>query len=150
MCGLDQLTLVIVSANATSALNDSLANGNPTYNPTDAISLYYASARNQITVNSHVVPGILAIVNPTLSVVAVKHISSFLQKNVKNERLLDTASRCPQCFANPFVLKSVDLVPFDAAVASGSTMVGMIFVSCLYSDNTDRVAVPVLTFWGFP
>jgi hypothetical protein len=150
VCGLGQLTLVIVSANATSALNDSLANGNPTYNPTDAISLYYASARNQITVNSHVVPGILAIVNPMLSVVAVKHTSSFLQKNVKNERLLDTASRCPQCFANPFVLKSVDLAPFDAAVASGSTMVGMIFVSCLYSDSTDRVAVPALTFWVFP
>ena len=60
----------------------------------------------------------------------MKHTSSFLQKYINNEGLLDTASRCPQCFASPFVLKSVDLVPFDAAVASGSTMVGMIFVSC--------------------
>jgi Protein of unknown function (DUF3533) len=120
---------VIVSTNATSSLNEYLTTGNARYNPAEAISLYYASARNQITVNSHVVPGILAIVNPTLSEVAVKHTASFLQKNANNTAVLDTAIRCPQCLANPFVIKSVDLVPFDAPVASGSTMVGMIFVS---------------------
>jgi hypothetical protein len=90
--------------------------------------LYYASARNQITVNSHLVPAILAIINPALSELAVKHVASFLHDNAYNVTAIDAALRCPQCLANPFVLKSVDLVPFDAPVASGSTMVGMIFV----------------------
>jgi hypothetical protein len=109
-------------------LSDALVTGNASYDPTNAVALFYASARNQITVNSHVIPAVLSAVNPILSAVATKNTASFLGKNINNTSAMEAALRCPQCLTVPFVLKTVDLVPFDSATASGSIMVGMIFV----------------------
>ena len=110
-------------------MSSALAVGNTLYDPTTAITLFYASARNQITVNSHVVPAVLSAVNPVLSAVAINNTASFLRMNINDTSALETALRCPQCLTVPFVLKTVDLVPFDSATATGSVMVGMIFVS---------------------
>ncbi|KAK4555587.1 hypothetical protein LTR86_007340 [Recurvomyces mirabilis] len=124
----DVWAAVEISANATSALSDALATGNAVYNPTEAITFFYASARNQITVNSHVAPAVLGLINGKLHAVAVEYTTSFLRNNINNTAALDYAIRCPQCLTAPFVLSSVDLVPFDSPTASGSVMVGMIFL----------------------
>lgn len=132
---------VVVSPNASFSLLQARSSGNAAYDPTSGITLYYASARNQITVNSHVVPSILATINPILSEVAIKQLAAFLRN--ANSTAVSAASACPQCLAAPFILKSVDLVPFDSAVASGSTMVGLIFVSYASEERASFSAADV-------
>lgn len=130
-----------VSASASSSLSNALAVGNALYDPTNAITLFYASARNQITVNSHVVPAVLSTINPVLSAVAINNTASFLRMNINDTSALETALRCPQCLTVPFVLKTIDLVPFDSATATGSVMVGMIFVSRTLAKEENTICV---------
>lgn len=117
-----------VSANASAALQDALIRGTATYNPLDAVTLYLASARNQITTMAVTLPAVMGLVNPLLSQLAVASTASFVQSN-GNETSLQTALQCPQCLAAPYAVKQVDLIPFTPAVAFGTMNTGLIFVS---------------------
>jgi hypothetical protein len=133
----------VVSANASSALTQALISGISSYSPLNAVSLYVASARSQITTNSHVVPSIEALVSPILNQIAVNSTVKLLQSATSNAAVLDAALRCPQCVASPFVLRSVDLIPFDNAAATGATMTGLIFVSITNSRIRTRKILTV-------
>lgn len=117
-----------VSANAISSLENALSTGDSSYKPDPVMTIFYTSARNQITVNSRVVPSILAVVNPLLISAGINHTSKFLQSASNDQGRLQKAFQCPQCLAFPFAAASVDLIPFDSAVATGSVTVGLIFV----------------------
>jgi hypothetical protein len=69
------------------------------------------------------------LVSPILNQIAVNSTLKFPQSATSNAAALDAALRCPQCVASPFVLHSVDLIPFNNAAATGATMTGLIFVS---------------------
>jgi hypothetical protein len=133
----------VVSANASSALTQALSSGISSYSPLNAVSLYVAFARSQITTNSHVVPSIEALVSPILNQIAVNSTVKLLQSASSNAAVLDAALRCPQCVASPFVLHSVDLIPFDNAAATGATMTGLIFVSITNSRIRTRKTLTV-------
>ncbi|KAK3173516.1 hypothetical protein OEA41_006846 [Lepraria neglecta] len=122
------LSLYFVSPNASSALDDALDTGFASYDPLSTITLFFASGRNQITANSKVVPAILAVINPILTKASIQHTAAFLGPNTGNITALATAERCPQCLASPFAIRQIDLRPFDVAPATGTTMVGMIFL----------------------
>lgn len=117
-----------VSANASSALHDALMLGDVTYNPLGAVTLYFASARNQVTTLAVTLPAIMGLVNPILSQLAIASTASFLQ-TTSNGTSLQTALRCTQCLAAPYAVKQVDLIPFSSAVAFGTLNTGLIFVS---------------------
>ena len=122
------LTPITVSPNASSSLDAALSTGLASYNPLSTITLYFSSGRNQITANSKVIPAILAVINPILTKAAIQHTAAFLSANTANATALAIAERCPQCLAAPFAISELDLRPFDVAPATGTTMVGMIFV----------------------
>jgi hypothetical protein len=122
------LNFSLVTPNTTADLENALRLGTNTYDPQNSILFLYASARNQITVNSHIVPPVLAIMTPIIGQRAVQHTETFLQSIVNNTEALQTALKCPQCLASPFGITSLDIVPFDVPEATGSTMVGLIFV----------------------
>lgn len=119
---------ITVSANASSSLDAALSTGLASNNPLSTVTLYFASGRNQITSNSKVIPAILAVINPILTNAAIQHTAAFLSANTANATALTTAEHCPQCLAAPFAISEIDLRPFDIAPATGTTMVGMIFV----------------------
>lgn len=119
---------ITVSPNASSSLDAALSTGLASYNPLSTTTLYFASGRNQITTNSKVIPAILAVINPILTKAAIQHTAAFLGANTANTTALTAAERCPQCLAAPFAISEIDLRPFDVAPATGTTMVGMIFV----------------------
>jgi hypothetical protein len=129
---------LLVTPNATAELENALRSGTSNYNPQNSVLLLYASARNQITVNSHLVPPVLAVINPIIGQLAVQHTETFLQLTVNNIETLQTALKCPQCLASPFGMTSLDIIPFDVPEATGSTMVGLIFVGHPYPALTIR------------
>jgi hypothetical protein len=113
----------------SSRLAEVLANGDKSYNPQAAVTIYYASARNQITANSQVLPSILAVINPLLAQAGGQHTGQFLAANAGNAPALRKALGCGSCVSSPYAAKQVDLIPFNVLAAMGSTMVGLIFVS---------------------
>jgi hypothetical protein len=115
-----------ISANASSALREALQQGDPSYDPMSAVTLYYASARNQVTTLAVAVPAAISLANRILSDVAVTSTASFLQSAVTASDVdsLSTALRCPQCLAFPFAVKQVDLIPFSSAAAFGTLNTG--------------------------
>jgi Protein of unknown function (DUF3533) len=119
-----------VNPNASSNLKDALITGSASYDVFSAMTIYYGSARNQITTNSKVIPAVLAVVNPLLGQLNAEYTANFLASHAKNAMAVQTALQCKRCLSSPFAAKQVDLRPFDVATATGSTMVGLIFVSC--------------------
>ena len=151
------LTPLKVSPNASSSLDAALSSGLTSYNPLSTITLYFASGRNQITANSKVIPSILGVINPVLTKAAIQHTAAFLGANTANATALAAAEHCPQCLAAPFAVSEVDLRPFDVAPATGTTMVGMIFVripatditSLPYIHSSNTVALSQLLTFAF-
>jgi hypothetical protein len=97
------------------------------------VTIYIASARNQITANSKVVPAVLATINPLLAQLGSEHTNTYLASIAGNTTALRTALECRGCLSSPFAAEQVDLLPFDVPEAAGSTMVGLIFVSSAIS-----------------
>ena len=135
---LQRVQLFSVSPNASANLELALSAKidvlpNP-YDPLAALTLFYASARNQITTSSKVVPAILATINPLLTQAATAHTAQYLlalnSSSSAPNALSLAVKACPQCLAGPFALNQTDLIPFSSApaVATGSTMVGLIFL----------------------
>lgn len=122
----------LLGYNASSRLCEALQQGNSSCDPLSAVTLYFASDRNQVTTLSVAVPAAINVVNRVLSEVAVTLTASFLQSAVfaSNTDSLSTALRCLQCLASPFAVKQVDLIPFSSATALGTLNTRLIFVSC--------------------
>jgi hypothetical protein len=115
-----------VSSNASSNLDTAREQGNSAYNPQSAMTLYFTSARNQVTTLSLTIPTIMGLTNEIISKVTINTTASYLQSNAKGIR--PGALDCPQCLTTPFGIRQIDLIPFTPAVAFGTLNTGMIFV----------------------
>jgi hypothetical protein len=133
-----------VNPKATSNLQLALRTGSASYNPLSALTIYTASARNQITTNSKVTPAILAVINPLLAEFGAESTGTFLGSHAGNATAVQTALRCRGCLSSPYAAQQVDLLPFDVPEAVGSTMVGMIFVSKIRPCASFRSGAVVL------
>jgi hypothetical protein len=117
-----------INANASLNLQQALATGDAGYDPLSAMTLYFASARNQVTTSSVTVPAIMNLVNPMLAHLGAASTTAFLEKMASNETALSTTLQCAQCLASPFAIRQADLIPFASTVAFGTLNTGLIFV----------------------
>jgi hypothetical protein len=116
-----------ISPNASSKLQEALSRGDASYDPLSAATLYFASARNQITTGAVTLPPLMGLVTAIVSKIAVKTTASYLQSQ-SDGRIPKSALQCPQCLVSPFAVKQVDLIPFTPAVSFGTLNTGLIFV----------------------
>lgn len=119
-----------ISANASSNLQEALSRGDASYYPLSAATLYFASARNQITTGAVTLPPLMGLITAIVSKIAVNTTASFLRAQ-SDGRIPASALQCPQCLVSPFAVKQVDLIPFTPAVSFGTLNTGLIFVSSL-------------------
>lgn len=117
-----------VNPGATHNLQQALASGNASYDPTSAVMLITEGARNVLTSGSHVVPGLEALLQPALTQAAENQTASFLAANVANTAALQTALKCPQCLSNGFAYTPNDLRPAYDAAALGTGLSAAIAV----------------------
>ncbi|MCJ1401876.1 hypothetical protein MMC11_005093 [Xylographa trunciseda] len=117
-----------LNANASASLDSALRFGNAAYNPLSAMTIYFASARNQMAIGSLVLPAVLGVVNPLLAEFGAQHTGAFLGANAGNATAVENALQCRGCLASPFAAQQVDLHPFDVSTAAGSVTVGLIFL----------------------
>jgi hypothetical protein len=124
----DAWAVVQVNPNATSNFEDAIRNGNTQYNSQSAMTVYYASGRNQITVLSKAAPAILAVIDPLLARFGGEFVGSTIGPEAGNATAITAALKCKGCLSSPFAATQIDLVPYDVPEAAGSTMVGLIFL----------------------
>jgi hypothetical protein len=93
------LTLV-VNTNTTSNLQLALRTGSASYNSPSAMTIYTASARNQIRTNSKVTPAILAVVNSLLAKFGGESTDIFLSSQAGNVTAVERALRCKGCLSS--------------------------------------------------
>jgi hypothetical protein len=117
-----------ISPSASSKLQEALLQGDASYDPLSAATLYFASARNQITTGAVTLPPLMGLVTAIVSKIAVNTTASYLQSQ-SDGRIPKSALQCPQCLVSPFAVKQIDLIPFTPTVSFGTLNTGLIFVS---------------------
>jgi hypothetical protein len=145
---LDEAVWAVLQINANASLNlqQALATGDAEYDPSSAITLYFASARNQVTTLSATVPAVMSLVNPIMARLAAVSTAESLEKMASNKSALLTGLQCAQCLASPFVVRQMDLIPFSSPVAFGTLNTGLIFVC---SDTQTLSLISALTISSF-
>jgi hypothetical protein len=122
-----------VSPNASMSLTDALSVGDAAYDPSSSVMIYYATARQQVTVHDYVHVTIIPIVEQILAQAGISHTSSFLSNITDNSTALSTSLICPQCLATPFSFTKIDLIPFSNLTSTYTVTSLLIYVCCYLS-----------------
>ncbi|KAH7906449.1 hypothetical protein BJ138DRAFT_1162589 [Hygrophoropsis aurantiaca] len=130
---------VVVEANATANLATARQNGDTTYNPASAITVYYAQARQETATGNYVVPLSTAILENATSSWATTSAQRYLAEIYAQGQINDTAlqllAKAPQTISPAVSWTTVNLRPFNAPVATAVTLVGQIFL-CIFAFIT--------------
>ncbi|KAI1101175.1 MNNG and nitrosoguanidine resistance protein [Jackrogersella minutella] len=116
---------VIVNANATALLQQAVATGNASYDPTGAVQFILLSARQETTYYNYITPQLDALTR----LFAAQFGPSWTQSVMSNTSLSrDTLALAPAA-VNPGVTPlTIDLRPFGPATATPSVTIGLIYL----------------------
>ncbi|KAJ7147897.1 hypothetical protein C8R43DRAFT_925992 [Mycena crocata] len=117
---------VTINSGASANLNAAVSAANASYDSSTAITFFGSEARNENIYRQHsrIVSGQLDAITHQFALQFIKNISS--SANIAT--LLSTA---PQLIARPIYSTTDNLRPFDVAVASAVTFVGLIYLLIL-------------------
>ncbi|KAH8105297.1 hypothetical protein BXZ70DRAFT_515852 [Cristinia sonorae] len=150
---------VVVEANATSRLAFARENGDRSYDPTSAVTVYYAQARHEVAVGSYLLP----IAQSTLKSVMTGWATSAAQRyfaqispgSTVNATALQMLSVAPQTISPAIDYRMVNLRPYTTPAALAVTLVGNIFLIIfafftVMAHNHARIAIaPRLDLWSY-
>jgi hypothetical protein len=126
------LTLFVsVTEGATDQLVTARANGDASYNPMNAISVYYAQGRNEVATGNYIMPITQAVLVDAISQLVTQEAAQYLGSISGNQTALNLLARAPQTIANPVYFQLFNLRPYTAQVATAVTLVGFIYVIIL-------------------
>ncbi|KAI0699407.1 hypothetical protein BC835DRAFT_1412597 [Cytidiella melzeri] len=123
---------VVVEANATSRLVRARANGDATYDPTTAITVYYAQARQEVAVGNYVLPITQQLLSESVSAYATgsaqRYFAQVTPGDTVNATAINLLSQAPQTISPGISWRMVNLRPYTAPAAQAVTLVGNIFL----------------------
>lgn len=116
---------VIINPNATFLLQQAVAIGNASYDPTGAVQFILQSARQETNFNNYIIPQLQVLA----ARFAARFGPSWSANVVSNASLsMDVVARAPAA-VNPGVTPlSIDLRPFGPAPATPSVTIGLIYL----------------------
>lgn len=128
---------VVVSENATARLTDAQRNGDETYDPTSALTVYYAQARNEIAAGTYLLPLTTTLLENFTTTYATSMAQRYfaaiiLQNGTVNETAINSIARAPQTISPGVGYKLVNLRPYTASVAQAPLLVGQIYI-CIFA-----------------
>lgn len=115
---------VIINANATSRYMAALASGNASYNPMQAISVYYSQARSLTTIGSFILPPTQGLIAAASNAAGAAQVAQFFAQT--NATSFGRLAAAPQLLVSPFSFTLFNLRPFTAYAAFATTQVGLI------------------------
>ncbi|KAH7918791.1 hypothetical protein BV22DRAFT_1075923 [Leucogyrophana mollusca] len=131
---------LVVEANATHKLATARQNGDSSYDPASAITVYYSQARQEIATGNYVVPLSTALLEKTTSAWATtsaqQYLAQIYAQGEVNGTALELLARAPQTISPAVGWTTVNLRPLRTApVATAVTLVGQIFL-CIFAFIT--------------
>ncbi|KIM42629.1 hypothetical protein M413DRAFT_408539 [Hebeloma cylindrosporum] len=121
----DDQTWIAVAVNqgASSRLEASIVNPDPSYNGADAITVYAAEARNENAYRALIRP----FMQTTLDIFALNFATQLAPQLSSAPDIASLLSTSPQTVVSPVSYTIVNLLPFDQPVASAVAFVGLIY-----------------------
>lgn len=119
---------VVVHPGSSAALISARENGNSSFDPTQSVSLYITSGRNEIATGTYILPFAQILLGQGLNAFSTSFASKYLAAQGGNATAMQGISRAPQTIAEPVVYTMTDLRPFSAPVASALILVGNIYI----------------------
>ncbi|QRV72110.1 nitrosoguanidine resistance protein SNG1 [Ceratobasidium sp. AG-Ba] len=123
---------VVINPGASARLVAARASGNSSYNPTSAITFYYAQARNEQATGSYINPLTTAALTQILQQFNAKSAASYLSSISGNATALAAVTAAPQTLTAGAWWATENLRPYNAPVATALTLVGQIYL-CIFA-----------------
>ncbi|KAG8933505.1 hypothetical protein FRC02_011705 [Tulasnella sp. 418] len=128
--------VVVVNQGATSRLVAARSSGDPSYDPSSAVTFYYAQGRNEVAVNSFVVPLTTTLLQKSVAQFSAQFTSQYFNslESALNTNTTAAASmmqnnaRAPLTISQPFGFTAVNLRPYTKPVTMAILLVGQIYV----------------------
>ncbi|KAF8886305.1 hypothetical protein BD779DRAFT_1530650 [Infundibulicybe gibba] len=120
---------VTINSGATSNLLRAVSAPNASYDGSEALTVYAEEARSENAFRSLIRPSVQAALQLSTQTFAVEFAKQVASLPSTNLTTLLTVS--PQTLITPVSYKLLNLIPFDAPVASTVTFVGMIYLLIL-------------------
>lgn len=121
---------VVVEENATQNLISARENGDSSYNPRNALSIYYSEARNEQAAGK-VLPIAQQLAQQASQQASAQSLGQYLTQQGGNATAMSNLAAAPQTASNAFAYTAVNFRPFDQPVASAVTLVGLIYLTIL-------------------
>ncbi|TIB58763.1 hypothetical protein E3P77_04175, partial [Wallemia ichthyophaga] len=121
---------LVVGENATQNLKIARENGISTYNPRDAITIYYNQARNE-QASGKVLPMAQQLAQQGSQQASAQMLGQYLTQQGSNATAMANLAAAPQTASNAFGISTVNFRPFNQPVASAVTLVGLIYLTIL-------------------
>lgn len=126
---------VVVHANATSAWRNAVTTGNPSYDPSGSVGVYYSGARFYQIVLLFVVAFMNQNVHGAVSSASQAAAQQFLCANAgatpatQNAGALTTASASPAAIGSPFGFYRYDVAPITAWASAAPMEAGLLYLT---------------------
>ncbi|EKM59708.1 uncharacterized protein PHACADRAFT_181681 [Phanerochaete carnosa HHB-10118-sp] len=124
---------VVIEANATANLSLARANGDPSYDPSKAITVYYAQARQETAVGNYVLPITTQILTASVTAYATaaaqRYFAEITPGTTVNQTAVQLLSQAPQTISPAISWTVVNLRPYTTPTAQAVTLVGNIFLT---------------------
>ncbi|KZP09237.1 hypothetical protein FIBSPDRAFT_839573 [Athelia psychrophila] len=131
--------VVVVEENATENLWNARTRGNSSYNPKNAITVYYNQARNEVATGNYILPLTTALLQETTSAFAtyaaqlyIAYIHGGGNGTSVNVTALALWAQAPLTVAPAVSWSEVNVRPFTAPVATAVYLVGQIYM-CIFT-----------------
>ncbi|QRV98234.1 nitrosoguanidine resistance protein SNG1 [Ceratobasidium sp. AG-Ba] len=122
---------VVVNLEASTKLAAARASGDSSYDPTTAITFYYAQARNEQASGTYINPLTTNALTQILREFNSKSTASYLNSIAGNMTALQTATSAPWAL-NGVWWTTENLRPYNAPVTTAITLVGQIYL-CIFA-----------------
>ncbi|EJD00605.1 uncharacterized protein FOMMEDRAFT_159353 [Fomitiporia mediterranea MF3/22] len=128
---------IVVNNNATDNLTQARAVGNVSYDPTSAITVYYAQARNELATGTYLLPIATSFLSNFTQNYATNSAQRFFaaivsQNGTVNQTALSFIAQAPQTISPAVSFTVVNLRPYTTPVAQAVLLVGQIYL-CIFA-----------------
>jgi len=97
----------------------------------NAISVYYAQARNEVATGNFLMPITQAVLSRATVQLGAQSAAQYLGTIAGNQSAIALLARSPLTISNPVSFQLFNLRPYSSQVASAVTLVGFIYVIIL-------------------
>ncbi|KAF8712262.1 hypothetical protein RHS03_01284, partial [Rhizoctonia solani] len=119
---------ITINPGASSTLYIARAYGDYTYDQTTAVTLYIEQARNENAVGQLITPIATELLDKTLREFNARDIAAYIRAIRAHPDAVETSLESPSALAGAW-WKTINLRPWNAAVASPMTIIGQIYLT---------------------